>query len=280
MPQLFYHLSNLNAFALYDEGACQPFRAALPKWRTLGLGPIVDRVDGNGVLHRLDDGTERLAVWPERGEFVPPIGDATRIVIDDELTVSWCGDKAPGPSDLDNGNPLRLRTVPMILADGEVWYVPEIRQPSGSLLPTDLTRCRKTGKLLNPIKTEYLQLWEETEYWFDLKWKALQGEAKTFSWDRALKFATEIIGLRYRFCDATQSALRIIDSVNVQSIIETAIGWPAVIERLKELSRDDVDDDEEAAQKKSQQSSAVSVNGSSGSEDSDHSTNQPEVSNG
>jgi hypothetical protein len=279
MPAIFYHLRNLPP-DLYDSRRDQCFRAALPAWKKLGLGPVVDRVSGNGVLHAEDDGSQRLCVWPEGGEFVPPIGETTRIVVDDELTISWCGDKAPGPSDLDNGNPLRLRTVPMILADGEVWSVPEIREPSGSLLPTDLTRCRKTGKLLNPIKTEYLQLWEEAEYWFDLKWKALQGEAKTFSWERALKFATEILSLRYRFCDATQSALRIIDSVNVQSIIETAIGWPAVIERLKELSHDDVEDDEEAAQKKSPQSSAVSVNGSSGCEDCDHSTSQPEVSNG
>ena len=279
MPAIFYHLRNLPP-GLYDTRNDQCFRAALPAWKKLGLGPVVDRVTGNGVLHPEDDGSQRLCVWPDGGEFVPPIGDATRIVIDDELTISWCGDKAPGPSDLDNGNPLRLRTVPMILADGEVWDLPEIREPSGSLLPTDLTRCRKTGKLLNPIKTEYLQLWEESEYWFNLKWKHLEGEAQKFSWERALKFATEIIGLRYRFCDATQSALRIIDSVNVQPIIETAIGWPAVIDRLKDLMNEDVDEDEAAAQKKSQHASAVNASASSGSEDCDHSTNRPEVSNG
>jgi len=278
MPAIFYHLRNLPP-GLYDTRNDQCFRAALPAWRKLGLGPVVDRVTGNGVLHAEDDGSQRLCVWPEGREFEPPIGDATRIVIDDELTISWCGDKGPGPSDLDNGNPLRLRTVPMILADGEVWYVPEIREPSGSLLPTDLTRCRKTGRLLNPIKTEYLQLWEESEYWFNLKWQWFIGEAHEFSLERALKFATEVIGLRYRFCDATQSALRIIDSVNVQAIIETAIGWPAVMERLKEFSTDDVEDEEDA-QKKNLHPSAVSVNGGSGSEDFDHSTNQPEVSNG
>lgn len=278
MPAIFYHLRNL-PHGLYESFRDQCFRAALPAWKKLGLGPIVDRVDGNGVLHRLDDGTERLAVWPAGGEFVPPIGEETRIVIDDELTISWAGDKAPGPYDLDNGNPLRLRTVPMILADGEVWQVPEIREPSGSLLPTDLTQCRKTGKLLNPIKQEYRQLWDETEYWFELKWAALQGTAQTFSLERALTFATQILSLRYRFCPATQSALRIIDSVNVQSIIETAIGWQAVVDRLKELSTDDVEDEEDA-QKKSQHSSAVSANASSGSEDSDHSTNPHEVSNG
>lgn len=279
MPALFYHLRNLPP-GLYESSRDQCFRHALPAWRKLGLGPVVDRVAGNGVLHSEDDGSQRLCVWPDGGEFVPPIGDATRIVVDDELTISWCGDKPPGPRDLDDGNPLGLRTVPMILADGEVWHVPEIREPSGSLLPTDLTRDRKTGKLLNPIKTEYLQLWEECEYWFHLKWQALEGTATTFSLERALKFATEIIGLRYRFCDATQSALRIIDSVNVQSIIETAIGWPAVIERLKQVTGDDADDNDEEPQKKSPVPSAVRASGSSGHEASDLNTDQLEVSNG
>lgn len=279
MPVPFYILKNLPA-GLHDETKGQCFRHALPAWRKLGLGPIVDRVDGNGVLHALDNGSQRLCVWPDGREYSPPIGEETSIVIDDELTISWCGNKAPGPSDLDNGNPLRLQTVPMILADGEVWLVPEIRQPSGSLLPRDLTRCRKTGKLLTPLKKEYEQLWEESEYWFNLKWQALEGSATTFSLERALKFATEIIGLRYRFCDATQSALRMIDSVNVQSIIETAIGWPAVIERLKQVTGDDADETEEQPQKKSPVSSAVSASGNSGPEASDLSTNQHEVSNG
>jgi len=279
MPVPFYILKNLPA-GLHDETKGQCFRAALPAWKKLGLGPIVDRVDGNGVLHALDNGSKRLCVWPEGGEYSPSIGEETSIVIDDELTISWSGDTAPGPRDLDNGNPLRLRTVPMILADGEVWYVPEIRQPSGTLLPKDLTRCRKTGRLLTPLKKEYEQLWEESEYWFDLKWQALEGNATTFSLERALKFATEIIGLRYRFCDATQSALRIIDSVNVQSIIETAIGWPAVIERLKQVTGDDAEDTDEEPQKKSQQSSVVSASGNSGFEASDLSTNPHEVNNG
>ena len=278
MPQLFYHLTNLPA-SLYDHGACQPFRAALPDWRKLGLGPVVDRVDGNGVLHRLDDGTDRLAVWPAHLEYSPPQGQETRIVIDDELFVSWHGDKAPGPADLDNGNPLNLSTSPLILADGEVWQIPEIREPFESKLPRDLTRDRKTGRLRTPIKKEYEQLWEETEYWFDLKWQALMGDAQTFDLERALMFATQILSLRYRFCDATQAALRIVDSVNVLPIIEAAVGWTAVIARAKELIVV-ADDESDEPQKKSRAQSAESVNGSSGPEASDHSTDRREVNNG
>lgn len=273
MTHIFYHLANLPSGLVDTSTQC--FRAALPAWRKLGVGPIVDRVDGNGVVHDLDNGRKRLCVWPEDQEYSPPSGEEHLEEIDDELTISWFGDKPPGPQDLDNGNPLQLSTVPMILADGEVWQVPEIREPSGSRLPTDLSRCRKTGKLLNPIKKEYLQLWEEAEFWFDLKWKFLEGTATTFGLERALIFATQILGLRYRFCDATQTALRVIDSVNVQAIIETAIGWPAVMDLVRKLTEDDDDQ-----KKKSLESSAASVNGNSGHEASDLSTNPHEVSNG
>jgi hypothetical protein len=275
MPHLFYELKALPP-NVYDAGAIAPFRAAMSAWRKLGLGPIVDRVDGNGVLHRLDNGADRLCVWPPDGEYSPPTGNETRIVIDDELTVTWFGATAPGPLDLDNGNPLRLQTIPLVLADGEVWEIPEIREPSGSRLPTDLTRDRKTGQLRNPIKREYEQLWQECEYWFDLRFRALTGDATSFSLDRALIFATQILGLRHRFCDATQSALRVIDSVNVMPLIEIAIGWPAVLERVREITADTEDD----SQKKSRAPSAESVNGSSGPEASDHSTDRHEVSNG
>ena len=235
MPIPFYHIKNLPP-GLFDPSKPEPFRHALPAWRKLGLAAVVDRVHGNGVVTPMDDGTQRLCVWPENQEFPASTGDETRIVIDDELTVSWHGDTPPGPEDLDNENPLRLSGVPLVLADGEVWQIPEIREPGGSLLPTDLVRDRKSGRILNPIKKEYAELWTEAEYWFDLKWKALTGEAKTFELGRALAFATQVISLRYRFCDATQSALRVIDSVNVQTVIEAAIGWPAVIEQIGRAS--------------------------------------------
>lgn len=269
MSQLFYHLRNVNPQLLYQQHETQCFRKGLPQWRALGFGPIVDRVDGNGVLHAEDNGTWRLAVWPEGGELELPGPDPTVIDIDDDLKVSWSG-STPGPEDLDNGNPLRLRCQPVILADGEVWQVPQIREPDGTALPTDLTRCRKTGKLLTPIKKEYEQLWQECEYWFDLKWQAIQGHSSSFSLERALVFATQVIGLRYRFCDATQSALRVIDSVNVQTIIETAIGWQDVYQRLQELFPEHFGDD----QKKSLCRSSASVNGDSGPEACDHITGQ------
>lgn len=272
MPALFYVLRNLPP-GLFDPGQPEPFRYALPAWRKLGLGPVVDRVAGNGVIHQLDDGSQRLCVWPEDQEYSPPAGEEHRVEIDDELTIIWNGDAAPGPDELDNGNPLRLKTVSMILADGNAWQIPEIREPAGSLLPRDLVRDRRTGKLKNPLKREYEALWTETEYWFDLFWSHLNGETATFTMERGVAFVTQVIGLRYRFCDATQAALRIIDSTNLQALIGKAIGWPAVLERIRELQEED-------DQKKSPDPSAGTANGNSGAEASDPTTNPLAENNG
>lgn len=256
---------------LFDPANPQPFRHARNEWKALGLLPIVEHVTGNGVLNPGRDGTQVLSVWPE-GESMPVTAEqTTTIEIDDELSLRWNGTEPPGPDDLDNGNPLKLSTVPIVLTDGNIWQIPEIREPRGSRLPTDLVRSR-TGGLSNPIKREYEALWNECEFWFDLKWKALTGEASTFILERALIFATQIIGLRYRFCDATQSALRVIDSVNVQTIIEYAIGWPAVIAQIEEITSD--------VQKKSPDSSAENANGNSGQKDCDQNTGPPEASSG
>jgi len=259
MPAIFYTLRNLPP-GLCNTAQPEPFRHAAPQWRKLGLGPIVERVAGNGVLHQLDDGRQRLCVWPADQEYSPPTEPQHDTEIDQDLTISWSGDDPPGPDDLDNGNPLRLQTVPMILADGNAWQIPEIREPGGSLLPRDLVRDRLTGRLKNPLKREYEALWEETEYWFDLFWKHISGEASTFDMERGVAFVTQVISLRYRFCDATQAALRIIDSTNLQAIIGTAIGWPAVLERLRVLDEDDT------AQKKSPAPSAGTASGNSGVE--------------
>lgn len=275
-----YRLRNLPP-DLYREpglnggGSSASFRHALKEWQKLGLGPIVDRVDGNGVLHKRDDGWHALIVWPAGAEYSPSTFNEECVLVDQDLIVSWYPDR-PKPEDLCNGNPLRLSTVPLILADGEVWQIPEIREPAGTKLPTDLIRDRKTGGLLTPVKREYQKFWEEAEYWFDLKWKGLTGEAKSFPLERALEFATQILGLRYRFCDATQAALRVIDSVNVEQIIDIAVSWPEVLQRVRQL----IDEQTAETDQKKSDLSAASVNGSCGSEASGQITDQREENNG
>ena len=213
-----------------------PFAHAADLWRQLGLWEVVRDLGGNATVLYLDDGRTRLQIW-EPGEEYIPIQDEDLIVqpIDEELTIGW--DERPTPELLDNGNPLGLSSLELTLADSNVWQIPQIREPSGTKLPRDLVRDRKTGKLLMPLKVQYQAIWEETEYWFDLFWQSLEGSAKTFSYERALKFATEVLSLRYRFCDAVQSATRVIDSVNVEKIIFIATGFDQVLEILKDKAQ-------------------------------------------
>tara|TARA_R110000868_G_scaffold148188_4_gene369917 strand:- start:2018 stop:2845 length:828 start_codon:yes stop_codon:yes gene_type:complete len=272
MPLPFYHLINVPP-GLFDPSKPEPFRHALPAWRKLGLAQIVDRVGGNATIVYLDTGVQVLCVWPDGEEYPGAIGEDTRVVIDDELTVSWSGDKPPGPEDLDNGNPLRLQCTPLTLADGNVWQIPMLRDITDSLLPTDVIRDRKTGTLLTPIKREYEALWAETEFFFDLKWNQLGSSRAAVADSRAVAFCTQVLGLRYRFCDATQAALRILDSTNVQTIIETVLSWPDVLKVVQILLN-------EETEKKNRAASAENVNGSSGPKDSDPITDQHGASNG
>lgn len=259
---------------MFNQESDEPFRAAFPKWKKLGFGPIVNQVLGNGVLVPADDGV-RLVVWPDGQEYPAGLKELESIKIDDELSVLWESGKPPLPEDLCNGNPLRLKCYPVRLGDGNFWDVPEIRDPDGHNLPTDLIRDRKTGELQTPLKREYQAIWDESEYWMNLFLEIIVGNSKTFSLDRALTFATQVMSLRYRFCDATQSAMRLLDSKNVQEIISVAIGWNAVLGRLREIAQDNVTP---ASQKKSQ--SSVNASGSCGPEESDLTTDRLAVSNG
>lgn len=275
MPTPFYHLRNLPP-GLFDQSKPEPFRHALPTWRKLGLAAIVDRVSGNGVIHQLDNGSQRLCVWPEDQEFPGNAGPEIRVVIDDELSITWHSNdgKPPEPEDLDNGNPLRLQCTTLTLADGNVWQIPILRDISDSLLPTDVIRDRKTGNLLTPIKREYEALWAETEFFFELKWNQLGTSRAAVADSRAVAFCTQVLGLRYRFCDATQAALRILDSTNVQQIIEAVLSWPDVLKVVQILLN------EETEKKNMATASAASVNGNSGHAASDPTTDQPEANNG
>lgn len=213
-----------------------PTAHARKEWEALNLWEVVRGIGGNATLLQLDSGRTRLQIWDPRGEYLPLKDDGlTFRPVDDELTIGW--DERPTPSLLDNGNPLGLSCQPLELADGQVWEIPEIREPVGTKLPRDLVRDRKTGSLTMPLKVEYQNLWEEGEFWFDLFWKHLEGSAKTFDLDRGLAFATQVMALRYRFCDAVQTALRVIDSTNLEKLIFIAIGFDQVLEILNQRAQ-------------------------------------------
>ena len=230
MPIPFYNLTAIPPGAFVPEFQ-DHFKGGVEFWKSEGLDAIIRGVQGNGTVA----GTS-LVVWPEGGEMPLKDAEQTVVVIDEGLSVSWNGKTPPGPDDLDNGNPLGLSCVPVVMADGNVWNIPEVRDPSGvPNLPRDLVRNRKTKQIETPVRREYQELWTDCEKWFEFLFDVVQGTKSRIDLDDALTFATKLIGLRYRFCDATQSALRIIDSVNVQEVIQTALGWSAVMDRMREI---------------------------------------------
>lgn len=216
------------------------FRHARKFWESQGLWPVVDRVHGNGTLVSQGDFGIGLLVWPA-GNDCPgvSVSDLTHTIaqVDDGLSVAWRSESVPGPDDLDNGNPLGLRGTLVELADGNFWEIPQIREPGGCLLPRDITRNRLTRELQAEVQREYLDLWNESAEWIELFWAGFVGERASFGWDKALAFATKIIGLRYRFCDATQSALRILDTTTIQRVISVAVDFEAIARHMVEAQK-------------------------------------------
>jgi hypothetical protein len=212
------------------------FAHALDAWDAAGFLPIVQHVEGNGTL--CDQGTDGVAlvVWPPGGECPPlTFGPETheRVQVDPDCAVAWRKDSKPTPDDMDNGNPLDLRCEPLELADGNVWQIPQLRDPAGPLLPRDIVRDRITRQIAMPVKTEFAELWDDTAGWFDRYWLAATEGRATFSMHELVDFATRVIGLRYHFADATQTALRVLDSSNLQAIVRVAIGWQHVMDTLE-----------------------------------------------
>ena len=249
MPIPFYNLATIPPGSFVPEHS-EPFKVGVVFWREEGLEAIIRGVTGNGTV-----AGSSLVVWPDGNEMPLKEPAQTLVEVDAGLSISWNGTTPPGPDDLDNGNPLSLMTTPVVLADGNFWQIPELRGPFGTTLPRDLVRNRLTKKLETPVRKEYQDLWQESEEWFQFLFDVIEGTRTSINLDSALSFATKVIGLRYRFCDATQAALRIIDSSNVQDIIKAALGWDAVFQRIKEIAT-------EEPQKKSE--SSEKPNGNSG----------------
>lgn len=235
-----YLLKEIPAEELFTP-APNGFSHALPAWTRLGFGPVVEHVRGNGVLVDQSEYGHALIVWPPHEERPEQLGydpaNCKLVEIDEACSAFWLDGKTPpGPADLDNGNPLNLPCKPLRLADGRTWEIPEIREPTNPLmprLPRKISRDRLTGDLKCEVMPRYRRLWEETEQWMAMFLQVTDGKRSVIPIERALAFATSVLGLRYHFTDATQSALNVIDDSNIQELISVAIGWAATWELLE-----------------------------------------------
>ena len=257
-PPLYFIHEDLLQGARPDPQADDPFARCRGKLTELGFGPILTGLRGNGTLFHLDgsgpagNGGSVLAVWP-RGESLDLVGyfpeRQTWQQVREQIWVGWNGPGPVKPEALDNGNPWGIDGIITRLADGQEWVVPEIRRPTGHSLPTDCYRDVH-GKLVTPLKPAFKELWDESGFFFDLFWSVfVEGQTdQKLPLERGLAFLGKVLALRYRFCDYTQDALRVIDGANLEQLIGITIGWPAMMQRCQELMEDQL----EVTEKKSQ----------------------------
>lgn len=249
MNQVLYFLKDAHRLAdQMDPTAPDPFHRVRDALTALEFGAVIDQVEGNGTLFPVNsngpggsDGAI-LTSWP-KGKEPDLIGyfpsRQTWTQVRPEIWVGTAADSPVTPEALDNGNPWSVSGIPVRLADGQWWTVPQIRRGGSHSLPTELYRDT-SGKLVTPIKARFQKLWDESQYFFDTLFEALLLDGMvTINLERALQFACDVMSLRYRWTPYAQDALRLIDQNNVTEILKTAIGWEVVAQKLKELTEPD-----------------------------------------
>lgn len=231
-----------------DPQAEDPFHRVRGQLIERGFGPVLEQVQGNGtvfpVRHSGPGGSDGaiLVTWP-RGRSCDTVGYfpdlQTWNQVRSDIWVGWSADTPVLPDDLDNGNLWSVSGVPLRLADQQFWVIPQIRRAGSHTLPTELYRDQ-TGRLVTPIKERFLHLWNESQYFFDVLFDAVMADGSvTINLERTLKFACDVLALRYRWTEYTQDALKVIDHTNVTEIVKIAIGWDVVQQRLQELLNPD-----------------------------------------
>lgn len=297
-PYYFIADAKVNFAEVFNARLGDPVAHALEWWGRHGLAAIVSN-NGGRISASASNGPDNtsgvwVTVWPETGSSPKPLGffpdrqtwtkvrEATES--SPAIYVGHTKGQKPTPEDLTNGNPHNLPGSPLRLCDQNTWNVPEIREPvhGGDLLPTPvqhtglpkLVRRGLDGRLINPVKEEFAAIWEASGRWFDIWCELHFTDRDSFNSEAALEYCMRVLQLRYRICDLTNDAFGLLDTSNFQDIIATSIGWAPVLQLLEE--RLDMDTE------KKNQDSAIdgSVNGSSGLEDSGHSTGPPAENNG
>lgn len=232
LPQL--HLQDLR------DGA--RFRASIVEQRRLThvLGDVVDlqaecaitdlRGAGPGgqsglLVTRLGDGGRGL---PERFGFYPDFQEWH------DAGEFWIGldrEQRPEPEDLLRRRP-RVGDWSVELSDGKHWVVPVVRRPDGSSeLPHSVGWRR--GAFVEQIRRDYAAIWERTAR--VVEWFTGDGPTR-HDYAEAATIAVEVLAINYRLSEAEVTALDLLDTTNLWTVLMSAIDWQRV-ERLLDAQK-------------------------------------------
>lgn len=202
--------------------------------------------DRSGVIlcyQRPDGGLpRRVGYYPDEQKW-QQIGDGQY----------WIGhDPADPPTADDLRRPGRRHQGYVLRTDSGEWMVPVIRRPDDTTnLPRDLFLDPLTGALRDPLKEAYRQYWDETEEVIRFLRLREEGDVPRqveIPTSRALELAVRALGLNYRFGQAEQSLLRVIDAQNHLVVLGMTVDLPKVL-AMEEAERE----------KKTEKSSSAAV---------------------
>lgn len=147
------------------------------------------------------------------------------------------GDRSPLPEQLERENCVVRSCENVVLADGNIWEVPVIRQveADSEIIPVELHQANLPSVFYRDVNKQwamnvvpaYEDLWQQSRRLFEA---LVEGDAVTYV--DAMEFAAAVLGLRYRFNLLIHSRWpdRFLTTTNVISVIRAAVGWN-VIER-------------------------------------------------
>ena len=149
------------------------------------------------------------------------------------------GDPSPGPERLERETCIVTSAENVVLADGNIWEVPVIRQPAdeAGLLPVDSQRSNLPsvyyrnvdGQWIMDVVPRYQDLWRQSRVMLDA---LIAGQGLLYS--DMMTYAAAVLGLRYRFNLLIHSRWpdRYLTTDNVLNVVRASIGWHIITEHL------------------------------------------------
>ncbi|MBL9125834.1 MAG: hypothetical protein JNG90_19490 [Planctomycetaceae bacterium] len=127
----------------------------------------------------------------------------------------------------------QFRGYDVELADGQVWHVPIVRRPGGSTELPRAIRFGAPGMMELSIEQQYQALWHDLLPALEF----LCSEGGRVELEPLVSLAIRVLGVNYRFGLQEQNLLQLVDTTNWQRILEAAIDWPLVEEKIAELQK-------------------------------------------
>lgn len=164
---------------------------------------------------------------PVRLMFEPHFQDWIVPFAEDQYWIGLDRSERPRPEDLERMQ--ICQGYPVELADGQRWHVPVIRRPDDSTQLPRSVQFDAAGRMRTVLVDRYREMWQAMAP--AVEFFCAPGEHSA-ELEAMIRLAIRVLGVNYRYSLAEQNVLGLVDTTNWQAVLEAAIDWPLVEERL------------------------------------------------